>query len=81
MQPRRQGGTSLPDLRRADQPEGRILRQPHGIVHVFVSGQAAVDGLAQQIEQWQLRILTPPVVGLSGNSDRTMGVAPRRLRG
>src|ERR1700730_18537154 len=43
---------TIPDLLRADQPKRRILRQPLGVVHIFVSRQPTVDGLSQQIGEW-----------------------------
>jgi hypothetical protein len=45
LQPRTQRRATLPDLLRADQPEGRILAQALGIVQFFVARQPAVDGL------------------------------------
>jgi hypothetical protein len=50
----------LPDLPRADQPEGRILGKARGVVHILIPGQAAVDRLPQQVGQRQLDILAPP---------------------
>jgi hypothetical protein len=57
LQARGQGRATLPDLPRADEPEGRILRQARGVVHILISGQAAIDRLAQQVGQRQLDIL------------------------
>jgi hypothetical protein len=38
------------------------LRQPLRIVQILVSCQPTVDGLSQQIVEWQLRVLSPPIV-------------------
>ncbi len=59
LEPVQGGGqsyTPLPDLLRAHQPEGRIVRQPCGIVQVFISSQPAVGGLPGQIRQGKLCI-------------------------
>ena len=42
---------------RTDQPEGRILREPLGIVDILIARHAAVDGLAQQVRQRKLGVL------------------------
>ncbi len=34
---------TLPDLFRADQPEGRVFRQSLGVVHVFVARKVLGD--------------------------------------
>ncbi len=60
LQARGQGRAPLPDLPRADQPEGRILREARGIVHILIPGQPAIDRLPQKIGQRQLDILAPP---------------------
>jgi hypothetical protein len=57
LQPGGQRRPALPDSFRTHEPEGRILRQTLGIVHVFVSSQSAVHGLTQQIGHRQLRVL------------------------
>jgi hypothetical protein len=62
MEPRRQGRSAIPDLLRANQAEGRVLRKALGVIEIFISSQAAVDRLAQQIRQRQLRI--PAVTGI-----------------
>ncbi len=36
-------GSNPVHLRRADQPEGRILRQPLDVVDILVARQSAVD--------------------------------------
>jgi hypothetical protein len=45
----RVNGNPCPDPFRTDQPEGRVLGEPLGIVEVFVTSQAAIDGLPQQV--------------------------------
>ena len=45
------------DLLRADQPEGRILAQPLGVIDILVTGQPAVDGLPKHIGQRKLGVL------------------------
>src|ERR1700730_12273181 len=62
---------TIPDLLRADQPKRRILRQPLGVVHIFVSRQPTVDGLSQQIGEWYLDVLAPPVAGEVLGEERT----------
>jgi hypothetical protein len=52
-----QGCSSIPDLFRTDQPEGWVLGKPRRAVEVFVTCQATVDGLAQQVGEGELRIL------------------------
>ena len=49
LQPGGQSRASIPDLFRTDQPEGRVLGEPLGVVEVFVTSQATVDGLPQQV--------------------------------
>jgi hypothetical protein len=71
MQARRQRRPTIPDLLRTDQAEGRILGQPLRIVHIFVSCQATVDGLSQQIGERQLRVLAAPVVHDVFDEERT----------
>jgi hypothetical protein len=39
------------------QPERRILREPPGVVEILIACDAAVDGLAQQVRQRELRVL------------------------
>jgi len=51
---------AIPDLLRPHHAERRILRQPLGVVYVFVARHAAVDGLAQQIGQRELRVPPAP---------------------
>jgi len=45
------------DLLRADQPEGGILGQPLGVIDILVTGQPAVDGLAELIGQQRRGVL------------------------
>jgi hypothetical protein len=71
MQARRQRCPTLPDLLGADQAEGRILRQPLRVVHIFVSCQATVDGLSQRVREWQLRVLSLPSVQDVFGDERT----------
>ena len=59
LQARGQGRAPLPDLPRANEPEGRILGEPRGVVNIFVTRQPAIDRLAQQIGQRQLDIFAP----------------------
>src|ERR1039457_5099542 len=71
MQARGQGCPALPDLLGADQPEYRILRQSLRIVHIFVSCQATIDGLSQQVHERQLHVLSPPSVQDVFDDERT----------
>jgi len=64
LQPGGQPCPTLLDLPRADQPEGRILREARGIVHILIPGQLAIDRLPQQVGQRQLDILAPPGIAL-----------------
>jgi hypothetical protein len=51
----------VPDLLGTDQPERRILREPLGIVHIFVFRQPAVNRLPDQVGQSELCVLAPGV--------------------
>ena len=62
MEPRGQRRAAIPDLLRANQAEGRVLGKALGVIEIFISSQAAVDRLAQQIRQRQLRI--PATTGI-----------------
>jgi hypothetical protein len=42
---------AIPDILRANQAEGWVLRKALCIVVIFINGQAAVDRLAQQIRK------------------------------
>ncbi len=57
LRTRGQGRVALQDLRGADQPEGRVLGKPLGIVDILVSRQAAVHRLPHQVGQRQLGVL------------------------
>ena len=46
----------LPALARRQHPKRRIFGQPLGVVGIFVAGQAAVDGLAEQIREGKLAV-------------------------
>ena len=48
----------------------RIAGEPLGIVDVFVAGQAAVDGLAQQAKQPVWSVLSAPILDKSQRSYR-----------
>src|ERR1035437_1274092 len=61
LQPRGKSGASIPALFRADQPEGRVLGEPLGVVEVFVASQAAIDRLPQQVGEAKLRVLPTAV--------------------
>ena len=63
MQPRGQGRTAVADLLRANQAKGMIVGKALGVVEVFISGQSALDRLAQQIRQRQLRVLAATITG------------------
>jgi len=43
----------------------RIAGEPFGVVHVLVAGEAAVDGLAQQVEQPVADVLSAPTLDKS----------------
>ena len=51
---------TIPSLLRTDQAEGRILRKPLGIVDILIARDAAVDGLAEQIDERKLGVLPAP---------------------
>ena len=63
LQARGQRRAALPYLLRADQPEGRILREPRGVVHILIPRQAAVYRLPHQVGQRQLGVLAAPGIG------------------
>jgi len=56
------GGTTIKALAVHDGSHRRVERQPFGIVHVLVSGQAAEHRLAQQARQQVARVLAAPQV-------------------
>ena len=58
---RRQSSSALPDLLRPDQPERRIVAEALRIVHVLIAGQPAVDGLPDQVGEWEPRVLAPRI--------------------
>jgi hypothetical protein len=61
LQPRGESDASIPDLFRTDEPEGRVLGKPLGVVEVFVASQATIDRLPQQIGEAKLRVLPTAV--------------------
>jgi hypothetical protein len=61
LQPRCQCRSSIPDLLRTDQSEGRILAKPLGIIHILVSSQATVHRLPQQVRKGEPRIVCPRI--------------------
>jgi len=50
-------------LSRTNEPEGRVLAGPLGVVEVFITRQATVGGLPQQISERKLGIPSPARVG------------------
>jgi len=64
LQPRGQGRPTLPDLLRADQPEGRMLGKPLGVVDILVTREPAVDLLPEKVCQKRLHRKT----GLEANT-------------
>jgi hypothetical protein len=36
------------------------LRESLGVVDILIARHAAIDGLAQQVRQWKLRVLHAP---------------------
>ena len=62
LQARGQRRTPIPDFLRPDQPEGRILREPLGVIHILVARHAAVDRLTEQVGQRDLSVLAAPRV-------------------
>ncbi len=56
------GRTTIKALAVHDGAHRRVARQPFGIVHVLVSGQAAIDRLPQQARQQVARVLATPQV-------------------
>ncbi len=48
---RGQGGAPLPNLTRAEQPEGRIFRKSLAVVDILVARQPAIYRLPQQVRQ------------------------------
>ena len=57
LQARGQCRSALQDLLRADQPDGRVLREPLGVVDILVARQPAVYRLPHEVGQRQLRVL------------------------
>src|ERR1035441_4706647 len=62
MEPGGKRRAAIPDLLRANQAKGWVLGKALRVVEIFITGQAAVDRLAQQIRQRQLRI--PAATGI-----------------
>jgi hypothetical protein len=61
LQPRGKSDASIPYLFRTDEPEGRVLGKPLGVVEVFVASQATIDRLPQQVGEAKLRVLPTAV--------------------
>ena len=53
---------TVPDLLRTNQPERRVPREPLSVVEVFISSQAAIAGLPQQVGEGELGVL--PTAGV-----------------
>ena len=51
---------TIPSLLRTDQAERRVLREPLGVVDIFIARDAAVDGLPEQVGERQLSVLPAP---------------------
>ena len=61
LQARGQRRSALPDLLRADEPEGRVLGEALGVVDILVARQSAVYRLPHQVGQRQLGVLSARV--------------------
>ena len=61
LQARGQCRSALQDLLGADEPEGRVLGEPLGVVDILVARQPAVYRLPHEVGQRQLRVLSARV--------------------
>ena len=62
---------TIPDLFGTNQPEGRLLREPLSIVEVFISSQAAIDGLLELGDEQRRELKT---VGEKDQAQVLLGV-------
>jgi hypothetical protein len=62
MEPRGQSRAAVANLLRTNQAEGRVLRKTLGVVEVFITSQARIDRLAQQIGKGKLGILAAALI-------------------
>jgi hypothetical protein len=74
MQRGRERDARVPPLPRGQHPKRRVLGEPLRVVRILLSGQAAVDRLAKQISQWELRVA-------SGARIAEVSLAPARHPG
>jgi hypothetical protein len=58
VQRRRERDADLPPFTRGQHPKRRVLGQPFRIIGVLVTGQAAIDGLAKEVRQGELRVVS-----------------------
>ena len=64
------GRRPIEPLAADDGAHSRIAGEPFGVVHVFIAGEAAVDGLAQQAEQPVANVLSAPTLSKSQRGHR-----------
>ena len=67
VHPRRQRGSTLPELFRANQAEGRILGEGLGVIHVLIARHPAVHGVPDQAGEEELRVQAPRVGQMLGD--------------
>ena len=63
MQRRREGDARLSALARGHHPKRRVLGQPLGVVGILVTGQPAVDRLAEEVRQRKLAVVPGAGIG------------------
>jgi hypothetical protein len=65
----------VPPLTRGQHPKGGVLGQPLGVVGVLVTGQAAVDRLAEEVGQGELAIASGAGIGEVSVDERAQAEA------
>jgi hypothetical protein len=61
FQARGQRSSALQNFLGAYEPEGRVLREPLGVVDTLIARQSAVYRLPHEVGQRQLRVLPAPI--------------------
>ncbi len=65
----------LPPLARGQHPERRVFGQPFGVVGVLVARQAAIDGLAEEIWERELAVVSGPRIAQMALDQRAQAEA------
>ena len=81
MERRGERDARLPALTGGEHPKGGIFGQPLGVVGIFVAGQTAVDGLAEQIREGKLAVASGARIGEVSLDERAQAEALVQLAG